>query len=147
VIVLDAYALAALLADEPAAAEVEGLIAETSVAVPAPNLAETVDRLCRVHGISLQQTRSAVEWLEQTVDLEVRPIERRHAWQAAALRSAHYHRTKCPLSLADCLLLASVGDDERLATSDGPLLRVAEAERIARIALPDSRGRRYQPRR
>lgn len=144
-IVLDAYALAALLADEPAAGEVQELIADRPTVIPAPNLSESADRLCRVHGVSIERTRSAVEWLEKTVNLAIRVVEKPHAWRAAELRSRHYHRTKCPLSLADCLLLASVGEGEHLATSDPPLLRTADAERIAWIALPDSRGRHHRP--
>jgi PIN domain nuclease of toxin-antitoxin system len=46
-IVLDAYALIALLAGEPAADEVGRLVAEKATAVPAPNLTEAVDRLAR----------------------------------------------------------------------------------------------------
>lgn len=98
-IVLDAYALIALLADEPAAGEVERLIAGTCTTVPAPNLAEAADRLGRVHGIPVEPTRSAVESLQQTTDLHVRALEAKEAWRAAELRVAHYHRTRCPLSL------------------------------------------------
>jgi uncharacterized protein with PIN domain len=145
VIVLDAYALAALLAGESAAEEVGELIAGGTAAVPAPNLAEAADRLGRVHGIAVQRTRSAVESLEQSSDLQVRAAERPHAWRAAELRVKHYHRTRCPLSLGDCLLLAMTGEQDQVATSDPHVLATADAERIARVALRDSRGRRYAP--
>jgi uncharacterized protein with PIN domain len=145
VIVLDAYALTALLAGEPAAEEVGQLIAGRAATVPAPNLAEAADRLGRVHGIAIERTRSAIESLELASDLQVRAAERLHAWRAAKLRVEHYHRTRCPLSLGDCLLLAMTGEQERLATSDPHVLAIADKEQIARIALEDSQGRRYAP--
>jgi PIN domain nuclease of toxin-antitoxin system len=145
VILLDAYALTALLAAEPAASEVGQLIAGEQVAVPAPNLAEAIDRLGRVHGIALARTRDAIELLEQSADLRVRPIERVNAWRAAQLRIKHYHRTRCPLSLGDCLLLATMGEQDTVATADPCVLATAERERLAWIALPDSQGRRYAP--
>ena len=144
-ILLDAYALTALLANEPAASEVEQLLSRTGTAIAAPNLAEAADRLARVHGIAVQRTRSAVESLEQALDLGIRPAERDHAWRAAELRAKHYHRTRCPLSLGDCLLLAMTGDRDRLATADPHVLATAAAEGIDRIVLADSRGRRYAP--
>jgi uncharacterized protein with PIN domain len=144
-IVLDAYALTAMLADEPAAQEVGELIANEGVAIPSPNLAEAVDRLGRIYGLTFESTRSAVETLEQGTELQIRALEREHAWCAARLRIEHYHRTRRPLSLGDCLLLAAVGKDERVATADPHVLDTAEAERIAWVALPDSRGRRHKP--
>jgi uncharacterized protein with PIN domain len=143
VIVLDAYSLVALLAGEPAANEVGQLIAAGPTAVPAPNLAEAADRLGRIHGIAVKRTRSAVESLEQATGLQVHALERLHAWRAAELRVAHYHRTQCPLSLGDCLLLAMTGEEDRLATSDPHVLATADKERIAYTALPDSQGRRH----
>lgn len=142
-VVLDAYALTALLAAEPAAEEVADLITAGPVAVTAPNLAEAADRLGRVYGLAVARTHAAVESLEQSSDLTVRGIDRMHAWRAAELRVEHYHRTRCPLSLSDCLLLAATGDEERLATSDPHVLATADLENIARIALADSQGRRY----
>jgi uncharacterized protein with PIN domain len=147
VILLDAYALIALLAEEPAANEVSRLIARERTAVAAPNLAEAADRLGRGYGISVQRTRTAVESLEQSIDLHVRAVERPHAWRAAELRVEHYHRTKRPLSLGDCLLLAMAGKDDRVATSDPYVLKTAGEEQIEWIALPSSQGRRYSPER
>jgi uncharacterized protein with PIN domain len=143
VILLDAYALTALLAGEPAAEEVGELIAGAPAAVSAPNLAEAADRLARIYGIAVERTRAAVETLEQSTDLKVRAAERPHAWRAAELRVKHYHRTRCPLSLGDCLLLAATAHQDRLATADPHVLAIADEEQIEWIALPDSRGHRY----
>lgn len=144
-ILLDAYALTALLAGEPASDEVGGLIAQGDAAVAVPNLAEAADRLHRVHGIAVERTRSAVESLEQSTGLRVRAAERAHAWRAAQLRATHYHRSRRPLSLGDCLLLAMTGDADRLATSDTGVLETAAAEGARWISLPDSQGHRHDP--
>jgi PIN domain nuclease of toxin-antitoxin system len=145
VILLDAYALTALLAEEPAANEVGQLLTGGGTAIAAPNLAEAADRLGRVHAIAVQRTRAALESLEQFTDLHVRPAERAHAWLAAELRVRHYHRTRRPLSLGDCLLLAMTGEHDQLATADPHVLATAHDERIGWIALADSRGRRHKP--
>jgi uncharacterized protein with PIN domain len=147
VIILDAYALTALLAGEPAADEIGELIADEVSVVPAANLAEAADRLGRVHGIAVERTRSAVESLEQSIALRVIPNEPLHGWRAAELRIEHYHRTRRPLSLGDCLLLATAQDGAEIATADPHVLAVAADERIAFIALPDSRGQRSAPKR
>jgi uncharacterized protein with PIN domain len=143
VILLDAYALTALLAGEPAASEVGQLVAAGGAVVAAPNLAEAADRLCRIHGIAVQRTLTAVELLERSTDLRVRAAERTHAWRAAELRVKHYHRIRRPLSLGDCLLLAMTSPQDQLATADPHVLATASEERIGWIALPDSQGRRY----
>jgi PIN domain nuclease of toxin-antitoxin system len=145
VILLDAYALIAFLAEEPAAEEVGQLISTGGAVVAAPNLAEAADRLGRIHGIAVQRTRAAVESLEQSTDLRVQATERAHAWRAAELRVKHYHRTRRPLSLGDCLLLAMTREEDRVATADPHVLATADEERIKWIALEDSQGRRHAP--
>ena len=140
-ILLDAYALISLLAGEQAADEVGALIAEGEVAIAAPNLAEAADHLARLRGIEVGRTRAAVEVLE----LRVRATELEHGWRAGELRAKHYHRSRRPLSLGDCLLLAAVGADDRLATADPHVLATAEQEQLAWIALLDSAGERHSP--
>jgi len=58
------------------------------------------------------------------------------AQRAAALRAKHYHRTSRPISLADAVLVASVGRGDRLATADPHVLAVASDEEINALALP-----------
>lgn len=139
-ILLDAYALIALLADEPAAEHVGRLISGGDAAVPSPNLAESADRLGRVHGISIARTRAVVESLEQSAGLRLLPATVDGGWRAAELRTKHYHRSACPLSLGDCFLLAMTGTEDRLTTADGYILSVAADEGIEAVALPDSTG-------
>jgi uncharacterized protein with PIN domain len=145
VILLDAYALTALLAGEPAADEVGQIIATEDTVVASPNLAEAADRLGRIHGIAVERTRAAVESLEQATNLHLRTAEPAHAWCAAELRVKHYHRVRRPLSLGDCLLLAMTDGDDQLATADPHVLTTAGEEQIGWIALEDSQGRRYMP--
>lgn len=144
-ILLDAYALTALLAGGASCERGGPVDLARADSLAAPNLAEAADRLDRIHTVAVARTRSAVESLEQSIDLNVRVAERVHAWHAAGLRSKHYHRTRRPLSLADCMLLAMTGEEDRLATADPHVLDTAADERLGWIALADSHGRRHAP--
>ena len=141
-ILLDAYALVAFLAGERAAAEVGSLLRAGDVAIPAPNLAETLDVLQRVRGHSRSAVDGALEPLLATV-LRVIPADESEARLTATLRVKHYDKKTSPLSLADCFLLAiAKAARASLATSDPPLAAAARTEDVTCKALPDSRGRR-----
>lgn len=105
------------------------------------NLAEAVDRLKRRYGLEIERTRPVIEGL-LAKSLMLLPLGPAQAWRAGEIRAAHYHRSRCPISLADAVLVASASADGRIASSDGALLAVAENEGIATAALPDSQGRR-----
>ena len=136
---LDAFALVALLLDEQAAEDVEGLLRDDECAVPAINLAEAIDVLIRVHGVPAADVRVGLDpLLGGTVHVVAQGEA--DAWRAAELRSTHYHRRLAPLSIADCLLLAAARPGDRVATADPPLAHVARAEGIAVAPLPDSTG-------
>lgn len=139
---LDAYALVALLAEEPAAAEVEALLRAGDCGVVVANLAEAVDICSRIHGLDQHALRKAVDpILGETLAIIVSSDA--EAWAAAALRSAHYNRRSSALSLADCLLLAHATlTGEAIATSDAPLAEAARAEGLDVEPLPDSSGSR-----
>lgn len=134
-VLLDAFALIALLADEPAAGEVEALLRSGQAAVTAVNLAEALDVLQRVQRISASRLGALVEPLIAD-RLRLIPIDFQIAAAAADIRARHCHRVRLPLSLADCLLLAAAGDRGAVATADGPLITVAEAEHIEVRQLP-----------
>jgi predicted nucleic acid-binding protein len=138
-VVLDAYALVALLAEEPAAAEVEALIRERPTAIPAVNLAESLDVSERGLGAPRGRVRGAVEPL-LAGELGVLDCTVRDAWRAASLRAQYYDRRERPLSLADCFLLAAAGDEDEVATADPAVAEVARAEGIGLVALPDGSG-------
>lgn len=106
------------------------------------NLAEALDRLHRRYGLEEGTTWPHIEGLLDDA-LTLLPLGPAEARRAGSLRAIHYHRTRCPLSLADAVLLASaLASGSRIASSDGPVLRVAAAEKIAIVPLPDSSGRR-----
>jgi PIN domain nuclease of toxin-antitoxin system len=141
VIVLDAYALVALLGDEAAAPEVDSLLRQSRAAISSVNLAEAIDVACRVHDLRESDLRLSVEpLLHDRLDMVIADEEQ--AWRAAGLRVRHYDRQRSPLSLADCFLLASAATGDGVATSDEPVARAARAEGVDVVALPDSRGRR-----
>lgn len=139
-VLIDASALIALLGNEPAAGEVREIL-ERSAAMTTLNLAETVDRLQRRYGLQSERTRPVIEGLLDEA-LTLLSLGSSEAWRAGEIRAEHYHRTRCPLSLADAVLIASAGTDRRIASSDLHVLNVAASEGISIIALPDSQGRR-----
>ena len=134
-ILLDAFALIALLAGEPAADQVEALLRSDEAAITAVNLAEALDVLQRVQGIASERLEEVTTPLVGE-RMKLIPIDERIARDAADVRARHYHRTRAPLSLADCILLAATGESDALATADGPLIRAAEAENIQVRKLP-----------
>ena len=134
-ILLDAFALIALLADEPAADDVEALLRRGEAAITAVNLAEALDVLQRVEGISRERLESITMPLVGERMTFV-AIDERIARDAADIRARRYHRTRAPVSLADCILLAATGESDSLATADAPLIRVAEAENVLVKVLP-----------
>jgi PIN domain nuclease of toxin-antitoxin system len=140
-ILLDAYALHAFVVDEEPAGEVEHVLRERETAIVATNLAEVVDGLVRKEGWPLADI---VERLGAVVGpiVDLRPVTDVVGWRAGILRARYYHRNECALSLADCVLIASAGDGESIATADLAVAAVARAEGIEVLPLPDSSGRR-----
>ncbi len=141
---IDASALIALLGAEPAAAEVKEMLDRGAV-MTTLNLAEAVDRLKRRYDLEVERTRPVIEGL-LAKNLMLLPLGPAQAWRAGEIRAAHYHRSRCPISLADAVLVASTPAGGRIASSDAPLLSVAASEGIATAALPDSRGKRARVR-
>ena len=141
---LDAYGLVAFVADESAADEVEQLLRdEAPVGVVVGNLAEAIDISQRVHGLSTRAVQDALEPLFLDETLASVTSHASDAWQAAALRSKHYDRKACAVSLADCFLLGhAMSADDAIATSDPALAGIARAEGVRIVALPDRRGDR-----
>lgn len=135
--VLDAYAIVALLRDEPSAATVESLLVAPSSEpmISAANVAEVMDVLVRIHGRSAVEVAERLDWLAAG-GLVTIPLDDDIARRAGALHAGHYHRARSPLSLADCMALATaIAHDDALVTADPPLLAAARAERCATIAL------------
>jgi len=135
VTLLDAYALIAFIVGGPAKGEVRAVLREGDAAVATANLAEALDVSARVHRLPIER---ALEILDPLLDEAIRqiPLDDSRARRAAVIRAAHYHRSRCPISLADSILLASGSADDRIATSDPHVLRLATAEGLQPLALP-----------
>jgi hypothetical protein len=84
--------------------------------------------------------RDKIELL-MVAGLEVEPVWLRVMWFATTLRAEHYHRARAPVSLADCICVATaISLDTDLATTDPALAAVARAAGVEVIPLPDSAG-------
>lgn len=140
-ILLDANALIAFLRGEPAENEVDALLRSGECATPASCLAEVVDRLIRRSGVRPEDVIDRLDPLIE-VALGIVPLANEIGWRAGKFRGVHYSRNGSDLSLADCLLLACIGPDDKLATSDTALVSVARDLDFEVIPLPDSRGNR-----
>ena len=138
-VVLDAYALIAAARKEPATAEVERLLRAGGCAISAVNLAETIDRLCRLDGASIEEVARFVEPL-LAEHLTVRAVDTATAWRAGAIR-AHFYSKQSPLSLGDSFLLAGAEPGDELATSDPVVATRAKDLGLELVPLPDSSGR------
>jgi len=142
VTLLDAYALVALIADEPAAHQVETILREGEARIVVVNLAEAVDVCSRVRNLSTEEVRAAIEPLILGNVLSLAVSDEPQAWLAAEIRSQHYDRKSAALSMADCFLLAhGMIDGGPIATSDSPLASVAAGLELEVVALPDSSGK------
>jgi len=143
VTVLDAYAVIAYLRDEPAADQVRPLLEAGDSALTAVGLAEVLDHLVRLAGADEDD---AVLDLAQLGLLEALPVDPRTGNAAGRLRARRYHRTRCPVSMADCIAAATARTTRRpLATADPDLLDVCHTEHIDTIALPGSDGTIWSP--
>lgn len=141
--VFDAQALIALLLDEPAAGAVEGELRDPTRDswISAINLAEIVDVMTRVFEQAPDDVRAALELLEAG-GLEVVPVDGDLGMEAGRLHARFYDRRTSPLSMADCVALASAMSlNQPLATSDPPLAAAARAVGVVVLPLPDTRGR------
>lgn len=141
--VLDAQAIVALLIGEPAAGPVAAMLRDPQdrSVLSAVNLGEVIDVLVRLRGRALPEVTERLEWLAAG-GLEVVGVDESVGRLAGRLRADHYDRRQRPISLADCVALATARTLEQpLATSDPALVAVARSEGGEVIGLPDSAGR------
>ena len=138
--VLDAYAALAFLREEPGADEVAGLLRRGPTVMSAANVAEVVDQLLRVHRRDPYRVHADLMLLTHA-GLDVLPITAYDGIAAGRLRSRHYHRERCAVSLADCVAAATALALRRpLATADPALARLVREEGGEIHALADSEG-------
>ena len=141
--VLDAYAVLGYLRGEHAAGEVRPLLALAGSSLTAVGVAEVLDHLIRLAGAD--EDDAALD-LAQLGLIDGVSVEAAIGAAAGRLRARHYHRTRCQVSLADCVA-AEVARSRRqpLATADPHLLDVCHAEGIAVTVLTASNGSRWAP--
>ena len=142
-IVLDAYAVIALLSGEPARDEIADLLRTGNAHLSVLNLAEVIDRLGR-KGMPVDMVSSSINNLVEG-GLRVVHVDREMAELAAHLRVKHYHRQSCSLSMADCMALATtIWGKGALATADPALIATSKSEGVPVVNLPDSQGQRVE---
>ncbi|MGQ0466176.1 MAG: PIN domain-containing protein [Sporichthyaceae bacterium] len=136
--VLDAFAVIALLRGEPAAPTVRTIVDDGDAVLTAVGVGEVLDYLVRIAGADEEDVALDVAQLGLHEGVAVAS-----ALGAAAgrLRARTYHRTRCAVSMADCVAAeAARARGAALATSDPHLLDVCEAEGIEFVVLPQSDG-------
>jgi PIN domain nuclease of toxin-antitoxin system len=139
VIVLDAYAVLALLKGEPAADEVAQLLArDEQAALTVLGVAEVVDHLVRLVGADEDDAVLDVAQLGLAAPL---PLDAGLALRSGLLRSRHYHRKNRAVSLADCVAAETARPaGSLLATADSHLLDMCREEGVAVVPLRDTNG-------
>lgn len=138
--IVDSYAVLALLRGEPAAEPVAQLLEEGGARLTGAGVAETVDHLVRLVGVSEDDAALDVAQL----GVEVIPVDEALAIAAGILRARHYHRRDRAVSIADCMVAAAAATQGVAVVSADPhLLDLCRDEGIARVVLPDSTGRRW----
>jgi ribonuclease VapC len=137
VTVLDAYAVLALLRDEPSAGAV-GEIVRSGGRLTAVGVSEVLDHLIRLAGADEEE---AILDLAELGLLDAEPVDANLGTHAGVLRARHYHRTRRAVSLADCVAVEVARRlGMPLATSDPHLLDLCHEESIDSHPLPDSSG-------
>jgi uncharacterized protein with PIN domain len=133
VILLDAYAVIALLTGEPAAPAVWRLLdSDQRPAVTTTGIIEVLDRLIRRFGVV---EREAVNTLGR-LRLESIMLTDEIATGAGLLRARHYRRTGRSVSLADCVAAETArAIDVPLATAAPGLIAMCEDEGIGLVRL------------
>jgi len=134
-VLLDAFAIIAFFREEPAAPDVEALLLTDEAHLTAVSAAEVVDRLSRYGDLDPVDVVGELSVLP----IRLRPVDAIVGMLAGRLRAWHYHRTECPVSLADCCAAAAaITDGMPLATTDVALARLVEVERGEVIRLRES---------
>ena len=141
--VLDAYAVIAYLKAEPAAGEVLPLLDNGDAILTAVGVAEVLDHLVRLTGA--EEEDAALD-LAQLGLLDGVVVDCDLGVAAGRLRARRYHRSRCAVSMADCIAAEAARQaSTRLATSDPHLLDLCRTEGIATVVLTGSDGTRWAP--
>jgi predicted nucleic acid-binding protein len=141
--VLDAYAVITYLRGETAALEVRPLVDANDAVLTAVGVAEVLDHLIRL--VSVDEEAATLD-LAQLGLIDGVVVDSSIGASAGRLRARRYHRTRCAVSMADCIAAeVARSRTEALATSDPHLLDLCHAEGIGTLVLPGSDGSRWAP--
>jgi PIN domain nuclease of toxin-antitoxin system len=143
VTVLDAYAVIAYLRAEPAAEEVRPLLDSGDATLTAVGVAEVLDHLIRLAGADEEDAALDVAQLGL---LEGIVVDSDLGLAAGRLRARRYHRSRCAVSMADCIAAEAARQAATsLATSDPQLLDLCRIEGISALVLTAVDGTRWTP--
>lgn len=142
--ILDAYALLALLKGEPAAEAVRELLAgEAPPALTSVGVAEVLDHLVRLEGATDEE--AALDLAQLGLDEPV-AVDGVIGARGGLLRARHYNGRTRAVSLADCVAAEIARAAEAsLVTADPHLLDLCHEEGIDTLVLPDSGGQKWSP--
>lgn len=132
-ILLDASALLAHLTGQPRGRAVTALLARGGLGMATVNLAETVDVLSR--RVGRDRAHDALAPLVDGPVAHLISLDAARSWRVGDLRARHYHRTRRPVSLADCSVIACAGDGDAIATLDSMLIEMARDEEVGVVDL------------
>jgi len=117
IVVLDAWAVMALLQDEPRASEVERMVAEGKAVMSAINLGEVLYALLRSHGAEVAASRvSAIRQTVRVVQPDWPLVERAAGVKAAG--GISYADAFCVATALRAGAPIATGDPEILGLSD-----------------------------
>jgi PIN domain nuclease of toxin-antitoxin system len=135
VIVLDGSCLVSLLRGEPGQSDVVSALTGDCL-MNVLNRAEVVDRLAR-SGAAVEDVCADLD----TLGLAFESLTIELADMAARLRTQHYHRSQRPLSMGDCVALATAMElGSALATSDVHLATTCVAVGCSVVQIANSKG-------
>lgn len=142
-ILLDSYAVLALLRGEAAAPAVAELLrSHPDSLLTSIGLAEVVDNLIRLSAATPEDASIdlAALRLNEPIDLDMQL-----GMRAGLLRAQHYDRRSRDLSIVDCIVAETARQFAiPVATADPSLIRTCLEEGIEVIVLPDTRGEMWQ---
>ena len=142
-ILLDSYAVLALLRGEAAASAVAELLSDhPDSALTSIGLAEVVDNLIRLSAATPEDAAVDLAALQLREPIE---LDMQLGLRAGLLRARHYDRRTRDLSIADCIVAETARQFAvPVATADPTLIRTCLDEGIEVIVLPDTRGEMWR---
>ena len=124
-----------LLLGEPGQPDVVGALTHECM-MNVLNRAEVIDRIAR-QGVAADDVAADLD----TLGISYLALDVDIADRAAGIRARYYHRTESPLSMADCVALATaLAAGATLATSDNHLATTAQANSCAVLPIANSSG-------